>query len=64
VRARIEELRRLRRSVLDAADDERRQLEDELRAGPLREAHRLDELLATIPGERAAELRDESRVPS
>ena len=58
VRERIEELRRLRRSVLDAADDERRQLEDELRAGPLREAHRLDELLATLPGERAAELRD------
>jgi hypothetical protein len=62
VRERIEELRRLRRSVLDAADDERRQLEDELRAGPLREAHRLDELLATLPGERAAELRDELAV--
>jgi hypothetical protein len=59
VRERIEELRRLRRSLLDAADDERRQLEDELRAGPLREADRLTELLAMLPGGRAADLRDE-----
>ena len=41
VHARIEHLRRLRRGLLEAADEERRALEDELRLGPLREADRL-----------------------
>jgi signal transduction histidine kinase len=36
VQVRIEELRRLRRGLLDAADEELRQLEVELRSGPLR----------------------------
>jgi signal transduction histidine kinase len=54
VRARIEQLRRLRRGLLDAADEERRALEDELRLGPLREA---DALAALLPdGELATEV--------
>jgi signal transduction histidine kinase len=62
VRARIEELRRLRRSLVDAADEERRQLEDDLRLGPLREADRLDELLAALPAERGTALREELAI--
>ena len=40
VRERIEQLRRLRRGLLEAADEERRALEEELRLGPLREQMR------------------------
>ena len=57
LRARIEQLRRLRRGLLDAADEERRQLELELRSGPLREAEELERLLRNVPGAEA--LRDE-----
>ena len=42
---RIEQLRRLRRGLLEAADEERRALEDELRLGPLREANEIAALL-------------------
>ena len=59
VREQIERLRRLRRGLLVAADEERRLLEDELRLGPLREADRLDALLAGMPGERVQGLRRE-----
>src|SRR5262249_58814161 len=59
VRERIEHLRRLRRGLLEAADEERRALEDELRLGPLREADRLDELLGALPGEQVSALRRE-----
>jgi signal transduction histidine kinase len=45
VRLRIEELRRLRRGLLEAADEERRQLGAELRSGPLRDVEALDDLL-------------------
>jgi hypothetical protein len=62
VRQRIEHLRSLRRGLLDAADEERRLLEDELRLGPLRDAGRLDELLIGVPGERAETLRRELAV--
>jgi signal transduction histidine kinase len=57
LRAQIEQLRRLRRGLLDAADEERRQLELELRSGPLREAEELERLLSDVP--EAAPLRDE-----
>jgi Histidine kinase-, DNA gyrase B-, and HSP90-like ATPase len=54
VRERIEQLRRLRRGLLEAADEERRALEEELRVGPLREA---DAIAALLPdGELAREL--------
>lgn len=46
VRTRIEQLRRLRRALLEAADEERRALEDELRLGPL---HEVDEIAALLP---------------
>jgi len=46
VRERIEQLRRLRRGLLEAADEERRALEEELRLGPLREA---DAIAALLP---------------
>jgi signal transduction histidine kinase len=59
VRARIEDLRRLRRGLLEAADEERRQLELELRSGPLRKAEELDQRLREIPGEQVAALRRE-----
>jgi hypothetical protein len=59
VQARIEELRRLRRGLLDAADEERRQLELELRSGPLRHTRELEERLRDVPGEHAATLRRE-----
>lgn len=62
VRARIEELRRLRRGLLDAGDEERQQLELELRSGPLREVEELDHLLLDLPGEQAAGLRDDIAV--
>jgi hypothetical protein len=59
VSARIEELRRLRRGLLDAADEERRQLEVELRSGALREAGELERGLRDIPGRQLAVLRGE-----
>jgi hypothetical protein len=62
VHERIEHLQRLRRGLLEAADEERRALEDELRLGPLREADRLDELLGTLPGEQASAQRRELAV--
>lgn len=62
VRERIQHLRRLRRGLLAAADEERRQLGDELRLGPLREADRLDDVLAALPGERARSLRRDLAV--
>ena len=49
VRDRIEHLQRLRRGLLDAADEERRALEDELRLGPLREADAIAALLPEGP---------------
>ncbi len=62
VRERIEHLRRLRRGLLVAADEERSRLEDELRLGPLREAEQIDALLAGLPGEQVATLRRELAV--
>ena len=62
VHARIEHLRRLRRGLLEAAYEERRALEDELRLGPLRDADRIDELLGTLPAEQASALRRELAV--
>jgi signal transduction histidine kinase len=59
VQARIDELRRLRRSLLDAADEERRQLEAELRSGPLRTIEQLQCALADLPYEQAGKLRGE-----
>jgi hypothetical protein len=59
VRTRIDELRRLRRGLLEAADEERHQLELELRSGPLRNADELDQRLRDIPGEQPAALRSE-----
>jgi signal transduction histidine kinase len=53
VRKRIERLRRLRRGLLEAADEERRALEGELHLGPLREA---DGIAALLPDD---ELRRE-----
>ena len=57
LRAQVEQLRRLRRGLLDAADEERRQLELELSSGPLREAEALERLLRDVP--EADALRDE-----
>ena len=57
VQARIEERRRLRRGLLEAADEERRQLETELRSGPLRAVDELDELLRELPAEQAEKPR-------
>jgi signal transduction histidine kinase len=51
VRDRIEQLRRLRRGLLEAADEERRALEEELRVGPLREA---DAIAALLPDKELA----------
>ena len=62
VRERIEHLRSLRRGLLAAADEERRLLEGEFRLGPLREADRLDGLLAATPGEPVEALRRELGV--
>jgi signal transduction histidine kinase len=59
VRARIEELHRLRRGLLDATDEERRQLELELRSGPLRTADELDRRLREVPGPQVEALRHE-----
>jgi len=59
VRMRIEELHRLRRGLLDASDEERRQLELELRSGPLRSADELDRRLGDVPGEQVEALRRE-----
>lgn len=59
VRVRVAQLRRLRRGLLDAADDERRQLEHELRAGSLRQADDLDDRLAALPAHTAVSLRSE-----
>jgi signal transduction histidine kinase len=59
VQARIEQLRRLRRGLLDAADEERRQLELELRSGPLHEVELLDQLLRNLPYEHVEALRRE-----
>ena len=59
VRMRIEELQRLRRRLLDASDEERRQLELELRSGPLRTADELDRRLRDVPGEQVEALRRE-----
>ena len=53
IRARIEELQRLRRGLLEAADEERRQLEAELRSGPLRDVEDLERLLRDLPPDRA-----------
>ena len=49
IRARIEELQRLRRGLLEAAYEERRQLEAELRSGPLRDVEDLERLLRDVP---------------
>lgn len=62
VGARIEELRRLRRGLLDAADEERRQLEVELRSGPLHDLDELDHLLRRIPPAQADALRSELAI--
>jgi signal transduction histidine kinase len=62
VRARIEHLRRLRRGLLDAVDEERRQLEVELRAGPLRDAADVGHLLRGVTGQRADALREELAI--
>jgi hypothetical protein len=59
VHMRIEELHRLRRGLLDASDEERRQLELELRSGPLRTADELDRRLGDGPGEQVEALRRE-----
>lgn len=59
VRARIEELRRLRRSLLEAADEERRQLEIELRSGPLRDVNELDDLMGDLSPDQAEAPRGE-----
>jgi len=59
VRTHIEELRRLRRGLLDAADEERRQLETELRSGPLRDVEDLAGLLHNLSGDHAEALRSE-----
>jgi hypothetical protein len=62
VQARIEELRRLRRGLLDAADEERRQLEVELRSGPLRDIEQLDCLLRDLPPQQAEVPRHELTI--
>ena len=62
VHERIEHLQRLRRGLLEAADEERRALEDELRLGPLRDADRVDALLGTLSGEHAPALRRELAI--
>ena len=59
VRTRIEELRRLRRGLVDAADEERRQLEVELRSGALRGVDELDAILRDLPAEAGQPLRHE-----
>jgi signal transduction histidine kinase len=62
VRARIEQLRRLRRGLLDAVDEERRQLEIELRAGPLRDVAGVERLLRGVTGQRADAVREELAI--
>ena len=59
VQARIEQLQRLRRGLVDAVDEERRQLEGELRSGPLRNAEELAQRLLALPGEQGRALHDE-----
>jgi hypothetical protein len=59
VHTRIAELRRLRRGLLEAADEERRQLEVELRSGPLRAVEELDDRLRDLPPDQAAVARRE-----
>ncbi|HEX6022061.1 MAG TPA: hypothetical protein VFZ00_08695 [Solirubrobacter sp.] len=58
IKVRIEERRRLRRGLLEAADEERRQLETELRSGPLRAVDELDELLCDLPTKQAERPRN------
>ncbi|MDA0160757.1 hypothetical protein OM076_10815 [Solirubrobacter ginsenosidimutans] len=55
IRARIEELHRLRRGLLEAAYEERRQLEAELRSGPLRDVEDLERLLRELPPDQVLE---------
>jgi signal transduction histidine kinase len=62
VQTRIDELRRLRRSLLDAADEERRQLEVELRSGPLRNIEQLERALTDLPHQQAETLRSELAI--
>jgi signal transduction histidine kinase len=62
VQVRIEELRRLRRGLLDVADEERRQLEVELRSGALRDIEQLDCLLRDLPPQQAEVLRRELAI--
>jgi signal transduction histidine kinase len=62
VQTRIRELRRLRRGLLDAVDEEQRQLQVELRSGPLREIDELNHLLDDLPDEHAAALRRELAI--
>ncbi len=59
VRGRIADLRELRQRLLDAADQERRELELELRSGALRELEEIDLLLSQLPGPLADKLRRE-----
>jgi signal transduction histidine kinase len=59
VQTRIDELRRLRHGLLDAADEERRQLEVELRSGPLRDIEQLGCALQDLPHEQAEALHSE-----
>jgi hypothetical protein len=59
VRTRIEELRRLRRGLVGAADEERRQLEVELRSGALRGVDELDAILRDLPADAGRPLRHE-----
>jgi signal transduction histidine kinase len=59
VHTRIAELRRLRRGLLEAADEERRQLEVELQSGPLRAVEELDDRLRDLPPDQAAVARSE-----
>jgi hypothetical protein len=53
IHTRIEQLRRLRRGLLEAADEERHQLEVELRSGPLRDIDDLASLLHNLPRDQA-----------
>jgi hypothetical protein len=59
VHTRIAELRRLRRGLLEAADEERHQLEVELQSGPLRAVEELDDRLRDLPPDQAAVARSE-----
>jgi hypothetical protein len=59
VQARIAQLERLRRGLVDAVDEERRQLEAELRSGPLRNAEELARRLLALPDEQSRALHHE-----